>query len=94
MKWISLFGVAGLFVPAELLVRHAIFGSSITTFEWWLWPSAIFTMATEVPNPRNAHILEVAALSIGANVLLYAIVGLLTWPLRYLAVRRNRSLVP
>ena len=94
LKWLSLFGTAGLLVPAELLLRKAFFDSSITTFEWCLWPSAIFTMATEAPNPRTAYIFEIVALSVGANVVLYAIVGFLTWPLRYLALRRNHSLVP
>lgn len=94
LKWVSLFGAAGLLVPAELLLRNAISHSSITTLEWCLWPGAIFLMATEVPNPRNAYIFEVAALSVGANVLFYAIIGLLTWPLRYIALRTNHSLAP
>jgi hypothetical protein len=90
LKWISLFGAAGLIVPAELLLRFAVFHSSITMFEWWLWPSAIFMMATE-GSTRTAYIVEVAALSIGANVLLYAILGLLTWPLRYVVLRGKHS---
>jgi hypothetical protein len=88
LKWISLFGAAGLIVPTELLLRFAVFHSSITIFEWWLWPSAIFTMATE-GSTRTAFIVEVAALSVGANVLLYAILGLLTWPLGYVMLRRK-----
>jgi hypothetical protein len=47
-------------------------------------------VATEVLNARAAYIFEVLALSVGANVLLYAIIGALMWPLRYLALRRNR----
>lgn len=81
-----------MLVPAEVLLRWAVFKSSIKTFEWYLWPSAIWCMATDVPNARAAYILEVLALAVGANVVLYATVGVLTWPLRYLAVRRSRSL--
>jgi hypothetical protein len=92
LKWIALFGAAGLLVPAELLFRNAVFHSSITTFEWWLWPSAIFTMALQVPNPRTAYTLNVLTLAVGVNVLLYATIGLVTWPLRYFVLRRNRSL--
>jgi hypothetical protein len=90
LKWISLCGAAGLLVPAELLLRFAVFHSSITMFEWWLWPSAIFMMATE-GSTRTAYIVEVAALSVGANVLLYATFGLLMFPLRYIVLRSKHS---
>ena len=89
VRWILLFGAAGLLVPAELLLRDAISHVSITTFEWWLWPSAIWLMALEVPNPQTAYILKVWAFAVGANVLLYAFVGCLTWPFGYFALRRN-----
>jgi hypothetical protein len=52
--WISIFGAAGLLIPAEVLLRWAVTRSSITTIEWCLWPSAIWCMATEVPNAGDA----------------------------------------
>jgi hypothetical protein len=64
--------------------------SSITTFEWCLWQSAIWLMATEVPNARAAYTFEVLALSVGANVLLYAIIGGLMCPLGTLPFVGNR----
>lgn len=64
LKWVALFGAAGLLVPAELLLRNH---SSITTVEWWLWPSAMWLMALEVPNPQTAYILKVWVLAAGAT---------------------------
>jgi hypothetical protein len=89
-RWTLAFGATGLIVPAEVLARWAATGSSITPIEWCLWPSAIWLMATEGPDHRAGYILEILALALGANVLVYALIGALTWPFRYLAIRRNR----
>lgn len=63
----SMFGAAGLLIPAEVLLRWAVTGSSITTFEWCLWPSAIWYIATEVPNAGVVYTLKVLTLSVGAK---------------------------
>jgi hypothetical protein len=94
LKWILAFAAAGLLVPAEFLIRNAIFHSLITTIEWWLWPTALFTMALEGRNTRTADIVSVLTLAIAVNVLLYAAVGLVTWPLRYIVLRRDGAVAP
>jgi hypothetical protein len=82
-RWTLLFGAVGLFVPAVLLTRYAVFGTTFGEFEAKLWPSSLMLMALDSPNPRTVNIVTIYAMAFCANIILYAAVGVLTWPLVY-----------
>ena len=80
-----------MLVPAVFLLRWKLFGAIFGDLEATLWPSSIMTMVLE-----GSHtiwdILLVYAVSLFANVLLYSLIGLLTWPvLRFVVHRRAQT---
>jgi len=79
-------------IPAIFIVEAQIHGG-IT--EWpllalILWPSSLYLMMSECVTCSWVQIwLVVPGVSIGANVLLYGILGTITWPLTGLMRRRR-----
>jgi len=79
-NWICGWGLAGLVVPAVLLLRWYFFDHSFGEVELILWPSSFILMTLEGP-PERLTIVVMYTIAIAANVLLYSIVGLLGWML-------------
>lgn len=84
MTW---FGAFGLLLPLAFLLRWKIGGAGFGTLELVLWPASIMLMGLE-GNHSVALILTTYTLLVAANVVLYASVALLTWPLVRLLLRR------
>ena len=89
-RWIVLWAVAGLCVPAILLFRWFFSKIGFGQFEATVWPSSICLMVLEAPSTKM-DIVEVYAIAILANVLLYSVVGLVTWPLLRIIAHRRRA---
>jgi hypothetical protein len=87
-RWVFWWGVLGVLVPALLLLRWKLFGVMFGEVEAIIWPSSIFTMALE-GSPTIGNILFVYAIAFLANILLYSVVGLMTWPPLRFFLRRN-----
>jgi hypothetical protein len=79
-------GLVGLLVPAALILRWKLLGSTFGQLEAVLWPSSIILMGLEGPTQRSAFdIIQFYAIVIAANAVLYCVVGLLMCP--YSALR-------
>jgi hypothetical protein len=87
-NWTCAWGFAGLLIPVVLLLRWYFFDHSFRTLELVLFPSSIVLMALEGP-PDRLVIAVVYAIAITANVVLYAIIGLLSWLLLSPVIRRH-----
>jgi hypothetical protein len=83
-------GALGLLLPVAFILRWQVSGVGFGTLEFALWPASIMLMGLE-GNHSISHILVVYAIVLAANVLLYAIVGLLTWPVLRFVLRRLQS---
>jgi hypothetical protein len=93
LKWVLVWGALGLVIPAVLILRWKLTGSSFGQVELILWPSSILTMGLDAPSPRsNSDIVEVYAALIAMNGVLYLLVGLLTCPLFILILRRRKPI--
>jgi hypothetical protein len=91
VKWILLWGAAGLVVPVLSTLSWKLFGSQFGELTVILWPSSIFLMGIDGPTPRSTlDIIEIYSMLAGENILLYSVVGLLTSPIVYFA-RRHRT---
>ena len=91
LKWVLAWGALGLVIPAVLLLRWKLTGSSFGQVESILWPSSILTMGLD-GSRGNLEILEIFAILIAENVVMYLFLGLLTSPLFLLLLRwRNRA---
>jgi hypothetical protein len=87
-RWTLLFGAFGLLVPAVLLFRWFLFDSGFGEFAVTLWPSSIMFMALDSPRPSPiSTIVFIYTLAFVENCLLYAAIGVITWPLAHLALR-------
>lgn len=80
LKWIILAGaILGLLVPVAFLLvtkyGHYFLGS---TFDLYLWPSAIMLMGTE-NHGYDSYALGVLGYSIFLNVLYYSLIATLFW---------------
>jgi hypothetical protein len=83
-------GLLGLIVPAALILRWKLLGSIFGQLELILWPSSIMLMGLDGPTQRSAFdIIQFYAIVIVANMVLYCVIGLLTWPVLRLALRRR-----
>ena len=83
-------GLLGLLVPAALILRWRLLGSTFGHLELILWPSSIMLMGLEGPTPRSAFdIIQFYAIVIVVNMVLYFVVGLLMWPVVRLALLRR-----
>jgi hypothetical protein len=89
-KWTFWCGVAGLLVPTALILRWKWLGSTFGQFELILWPSSILLMGVEGQRSAFLIILSYATVIV-VNIGLYCIIGLLTWPVIRLALRRRGS---
>ena len=87
-----LFAGAGLLFPA-LILLYWTFSKTGAGWEVVLWPSSVLFLGLEGPNPRPIFdIVIVYAIVWIENVVLYAVIGVLTWPLAYLILRlRSRT---
>ena len=93
-KWLFGWGLLGLLIPAVLILRYVLLHSSFGGLEFILWPTSILLMGLEGPTPRSVpDIIEVYAILMGENMLIYSVIGLLTWPLLYFALRRRNPVV-
>lgn len=89
-KWTFWWGLLGVLVPLALILRWKLLGSIFGRLELILWPSSIMLMGLEGPTQRSAvDIIEFYAIVIAANMVLYCVIGLATWPLLRLALRRR-----
>jgi hypothetical protein len=85
-KWMSQCGLVGLLVPAVLILRWKLLGSTFGRLELILWPSSILLMGLE--GQRSAFIIILSyAIVIAVNIVLYCVIGLLMWPALRLALR-------
>jgi len=79
-KWTLLFGALGLLDPVLSCIHWFLFGGYANEFEFIFWPSSIMFMGLEGPTPiPKSTIVEVYALAMIVNVVIYAIVGAFTW---------------
>ncbi len=78
-KWLIGWGCAGLFGPVLYLAVHFI--ASYELFIFPLWPGSFFLMALGGQPPSVARVLQFWLVAILSNVLLYAMIGSLLWPL-------------
>lgn len=91
-KWVLWWALGGLLVPVLLILRWKLLGSIFGELELILWPSSIMLLGLEGPASRpRLDIVEFYALVMAMNVVLYAVVGLATWPLIRLAFPQRGS---
>ena len=84
------FALLGLLVPVVLILRWKLLGSIFGRLELILWPSSILLMGLDGPAQRGAFdIVQLYAIVIAANMVLYCVIALLTWPVLNLALRRR-----
>ncbi|MGO8796295.1 MAG: hypothetical protein ACLQLC_15855 [Candidatus Sulfotelmatobacter sp.] len=87
-KWMFWWGSTGLLVPVTLILCWKLLGSTFGQIELILWPSSILLMGLE--GQRSAFIIILSyAMVIVANIVFYCVIGLLTWLLLRLALRRR-----
>jgi hypothetical protein len=91
-RWVLLFAGIGLLIPAVAETRYLVFAHGFGELEAKLWPSSLMFFALEAPDTRAIHIVIVWVVAVVANVILYALFGVLTWPLVYIAshIRASR----
>jgi hypothetical protein len=87
-KWMFWCGLVGLLVPAALILRWKLLGSIFGRLELILWPSSILLMGLEGQRSALLMILSYATVIV-VNIVLYCIIGLLTWSVLRLALRRR-----
>ena len=86
-RWVIGCGIIGLLVPAALSVKWFGFHSGAGS-ETVLWPSSIMFMALDVPSPATISTVAVVyTVAIIENILLYAVLGAVTWLLAHAVVR-------
>jgi len=84
------FGWVGLLVPGALILRWNLLGSTFSQLELILWPSSILLMGLDGLAHRSVFdIILFYAIVIVANIALYSVIGLLTWPVLRLVLRRH-----
>jgi hypothetical protein len=87
-KLVFWWGSIGVLVPVALILRWKLLGSTFGQIELILWPSSILLMGLE--GRRSAFIIILwYAIVIVANIVFYCVIGLLTWLLLRLALRRR-----
>ncbi len=85
MFWCEL---VGMLVPAALILRWKLLGSIFGRLELILWPSSILLMGLEGQRSALLIILSYTTVIV-VNIILYCIIGLLTWPVLRLALRQR-----
>ena len=89
-RWLFWWSLLGLIVPAALLLHWRLSGAAFGRLEVILWPSSITLMGLEGQNSVFTIIL-VYAIAFIANVIIYAIAGLLIWAAMRTALPRSRQ---
>ncbi len=84
-KWTLLFGIAGLFVPVVVTLSWFAFHIGMDELVF-LWPSSIMFMGLGALTPMST-VIFIYALAFIENVIPYAVVGALTWPIGYFVLR-------
>ena len=77
MMWLACFG---LLLPILFLLRWKIDGAGFGGLESVLWPASIALMGLEGNHSAPVTLFVYAAI-LASNVVFYAFVGLLSWPL-------------
>ena len=91
-KWALLAGALGMLDPAVVISQNFLFGKGISEFEFRLWPSSIMFLGLDGPTPAPASTtVFVIVLALIENVVLYAALGALVWPLVYVLPRLRGS---
>lgn len=93
LRWVLLFGVAGLVVPVLLMLHASISRSLFGDREIFLWPGSIMLMSTEDPSMPKLQLAAIVGGAFFSNVFLYAALGALTWPIRRVIIRRRKSAI-
>jgi hypothetical protein len=78
-KWLRGWIIASLVAPLAYLAIYFIFGYSLGEGIDIFWPGSLALMVLE-NRPPLATVVLVWIISIGTNVLLYAVIGLVLWP--------------
>ena len=88
-RWVEGWAVLGAIVPITVLIRTMVFRDSVGEWFVWLWPSSLVLAALEAVDPRSLFApLVVDAVAVAINVMLYAGVGIVLWPVADWARRR------
>jgi hypothetical protein len=90
-RWILGWGFLGLLVPGVLLLRWILFDHLFGQLELVLWPSSfiLFAFGGGALHPNDVLFLAVVyVIALITNALLYAVLGLLSWQVVDLALRR------
>lgn len=85
MLW---WGSIGVLVPVAFILRWKLLGSTFGQLELIFWPSSILLIGLEGQRSVFTLILWYAMITV-ANISSYCVVGLLTWLLLRLALRRR-----
>jgi len=72
LKW----GIASLITPLFVFVFQSV-ASSLTALIIILWPGSIMLMALGADKKPISEVVYVWSLSVGSNVLLYVVIGLI-----------------
>jgi hypothetical protein len=75
LKIIMAGGGIGFLIPTLYLLIFYVFGvnpAAVNQLLFWLWPSSIFLMATD-GQEHTWFAVEVIAISVGVNILLYTL---------------------
>lgn len=75
LKWLALSAILGLAVPSFYVIA-AVFGVNVGSAER-LWPTSLFLMGLDTPNPTITMIVITYALALLGNVVVYVAFGLL-----------------
>lgn len=94
LKWVVTASVVGLLVALGFLVAAKFvpqeYSYSVHQVMGWIWPSAIFLMATEgIENTAKGYLF--VFISVVANVLLYGVVGAVLWCLKRLLLKPRNT---
>lgn len=94
LRWIIWWGSLGLLIPLALILGWKFLGWSFGLASVTFWPSSIMLMGLDGPRPRSASdIAEIYSIAVVSNIALYAVVGVLTWPILQLGQRLWKSSV-
>jgi hypothetical protein len=75
----------GLLLPLLFWLGAVWGGNGLANGAMVLWPTSFWLMALDAAGPPSvSYIVEIWAMSVGANVVLYALVGLLIYGIRSL----------
>jgi hypothetical protein len=80
-RWTSLLGILGLVPPIIIVCHFLIFKTNLETLAHWLWPTSFVFMSMDTPDPSPLVVVAVYAIAFAGNVFLYAVLGVVTWPL-------------